>query len=267
MIDTETVAFNWPAPGEDWFLTQGASLGLDEPVIRFAAALHSLGGADSKKNTQAARLAGIDCDRTAAFRMARSVAVRRLLDAAQEISVGKRPPVTEQEVDEAIDRLIRAPDALTVARGIELREKRRGGRTGAFGDQNKMLLPDAILFGILFYCGKREYRPELWPLVWAEMVLPNGSWHSPLLDQMAPYLKQHHAEFWEGARMKLAQYNLDDLKAKENGPVLSAQDILDLSLKNLVSLVTYLDITTMPEPREIARQDLIQAGLVDRRCA
>jgi len=82
-----------------------------------------------------------------------------------------------------------------------------------------------------------------------------------------PYLKAHHAEFWEGARAKLAQYNLDDLKAKESGPVLSAQDILDLSLKNLRSLIIYLDITTMPEPRETARQDLIQAGILDRRCA
>jgi hypothetical protein len=150
-INTDTAnGFAWPNPGEDWWLTQGASLGLDEPVIKFTAALHSLGGANCKKNTQAARLAGMDCDRTAAYRMARSVAVRRLLDAAQEINVGKHPPVSEQEVEEAIDRLIRAPDALTVARGIELREKRKGARTGAFGDQSKMLLPDAILFGILF---------------------------------------------------------------------------------------------------------------------
>ena len=129
-INTDTAnEFAWPdSPSQDWWLTQGASLGMSEELIRFTAALYQLGGADARKNSQAAKLASIACDRTAAFRMARSVAVRRLLDMADEIKVGKRPPLTEEQIDRKIDDLIRCPDALTVARGIELREKRKAAR-------------------------------------------------------------------------------------------------------------------------------------------
>jgi hypothetical protein len=84
-----------------------------------------LGGADSKKNTQASRLAGLSWDRVQAFRQARSVSVRKLLDEAKRLKAGNLPPLTEADIDREIDDLIRQPDALTKARGIELREKRK----------------------------------------------------------------------------------------------------------------------------------------------
>src|SRR5215472_3876504 len=87
------IAFNWPEPGEDFWLATGAQLGLDESASKFAAAVHALGGADAKKNTQAARVAGLTLDRTQAFRLA-----RKLLDEANKIKSGKRPPVSEAEV-------------------------------------------------------------------------------------------------------------------------------------------------------------------------
>jgi hypothetical protein len=119
-------AFQWPTdPPQDWFEAKGAALGLSPDTIRFAAALHSLGGADSKKNTQAARLAGVALDRVRAFRQARSVSVRKLLDEAKRLRAGNLPPLTEADIDREIDDLIRQPDALTKARGIELREKRK----------------------------------------------------------------------------------------------------------------------------------------------
>src|SRR5262249_35149355 len=117
--------FNWPTdPPQDWFEAKGAALGLAPETIRFAAALHSLGGADSKKNTQAARIAGLNWDRGVAFRCARSVGVRKLLDEAKRLKAGNLPPLSEADIDREIDDLIRQPDALTKARGIELREKR-----------------------------------------------------------------------------------------------------------------------------------------------
>jgi len=118
--------FNWPTdPPQDWFEAKGAALGLAPETIRFAAALHSLGGADSKKKTQAARIAGLNWDRVVAFRCARSVGVRKLLDEAKRLKAGNLPPLSEADIDREIDDLIRQPDALTKARGIELREKRK----------------------------------------------------------------------------------------------------------------------------------------------
>jgi hypothetical protein len=152
MTDSETeinaeTNFVWPdSPPQDWWSAQGAALGLDDGQIKFAAALHQLGGADSKKNSQAAKLAGMPWDRVQAFRQARSVAVRKPLTEANSIKRGRREPVTETEVDEAIDRLIRAPDALTVARGVELREKRKAARRTQFdaGDDEPWLLDARI---------------------------------------------------------------------------------------------------------------------------
>jgi hypothetical protein len=126
MENDSTNAFQWPTdPPQDWFEAKGAALGLAPETVRFAAALHSLGGADAKKNSQAARLAGLDWDRVQAFRQARSVSVRKLLDEAKRLKAGNLPPLTEADIDREIDDLIRQPDALTKARGIELREKRK----------------------------------------------------------------------------------------------------------------------------------------------
>ena len=118
--------FNWPTdPPQDWWEAKGAALALNDAQVRFSAALFQLGGADSKKNTQAARLANLDWDRVQAFRQARSVSVRKLLDEAKRLKAGNLPPLTEADIDREIDDLIRQPDALTKARGIELREKRK----------------------------------------------------------------------------------------------------------------------------------------------
>jgi hypothetical protein len=109
------IEFTWPnQPPEAWWLSQGAALKLDEGQIKFAAAMYLLGGADSKKNSRAATLAGLNIERTAAFRLARSVGIRRLLTMAEEIKASKRSPVSEEEVDRQIDKLIRSPDALTL---------------------------------------------------------------------------------------------------------------------------------------------------------
>jgi hypothetical protein len=128
-MDNADDSFRWPDcppyPAPDWWQVTGVELGLEPDQIRFAAALVTLGGPDSRNNTIAARLSGRpDLSRTQAFRLARSVKVRKLIDSAEEIKSGKRKPLSEEEIDERIDKMIRSTHDLYAAKGIELREKR-----------------------------------------------------------------------------------------------------------------------------------------------
>jgi hypothetical protein len=130
-IDTENETNNtesefiWPEPGEDWWMTKGAMFRLDDETIRFSAHLHALGGSRARRNSQAAKNAGLDWNRVDAFRVARSAGVARLLDEADKIKKGRLPSLTEEDIDREVDDLIRTKDPLTKARGIELREKRK----------------------------------------------------------------------------------------------------------------------------------------------
>jgi hypothetical protein len=97
-------------------------------LVRFAAAFAQLGGPGSKKNTVAARLAGITCSRTQAFRDARSVAVNKLLDKANQIKSGECKPVTEREIDERVAELIRSPNTKDFEIGYTIRERRKSAQ-------------------------------------------------------------------------------------------------------------------------------------------
>jgi hypothetical protein len=127
-LDFDDTSFKWPEcppwPASDWFLVAGAELGLTVDQIRFAAALLNLGGPDSRNNSMAARLAGMELSRTEAYRMARSVKVRRLVDAADAIKTGKHKPISEEEINQRIDKMIRSQNDQWAARGIELHERR-----------------------------------------------------------------------------------------------------------------------------------------------
>jgi hypothetical protein len=131
--------FRWPDcppyPHVDWFKVTGAELGLDESKIRFAAAMITLGGADNRNNSAAARLAGMDLNRTEAFRLARSVKIRKLVDAAEEIKSGKRRPLTEDEIDARIDKMCMSPIDRDAAIGIKLRDDRKATRLQAESDE------------------------------------------------------------------------------------------------------------------------------------
>jgi hypothetical protein len=123
-IDDAAVNFTWPDdPPADWWMARGAALGLSPEQVRFVAAMDRLGPAENK-NSMAARLAGLSLGRTQAYRLAVSKGVRKLLDEVKKTRDGMRPRVSEQEIDETIDALIRSADARTAAQGIELRERR-----------------------------------------------------------------------------------------------------------------------------------------------
>jgi hypothetical protein len=117
-----------------------------------------------KKNTQAAVLAGLKIDRVTAFRYARAVSVKKLLDSADRVKLGKQPALTESEIDQLIDAGIRRPDALTSARYLEIREKRLAAKRSAgetleddgFSDARVMRdfmvkHPDGVLAAMLIY--------------------------------------------------------------------------------------------------------------------
>jgi hypothetical protein len=95
--------FRWPSdPDESWWLLEGTEAGLRIEHIRFCAAKFGLGGHDSRKNTLAAELAGIDATPSQAFRIARSVSVAKLLDKAKKIAAGKVPALTDSNAWPAI---------------------------------------------------------------------------------------------------------------------------------------------------------------------
>jgi hypothetical protein len=127
-LDYTDDSFRWPDcppyPRSDWWLVAGAELGLEPDQIRFCAALINLGGPDSRNNSMAARLAGMELSRTEAFRLARSVKVRKLITAAEDIKTGKHKPISEEEINQRIDRMIRSQNDQWAARGIELHERR-----------------------------------------------------------------------------------------------------------------------------------------------
>jgi hypothetical protein len=117
-----------PYPPPSWFELRGAELGLEPDQIRFAAALLMCGGPDSRNNTAASRLAGMALSRTEAFRLARSVKVRKLITEAEETKKGERKPLTEAEIDQRIEKMILSPNDLAAAKGIEIRDRRSATR-------------------------------------------------------------------------------------------------------------------------------------------
>jgi hypothetical protein len=73
----------------------------------------------------------MELNRTEAFRLARSVKIRKLVDAAEEIKTGKRRPLTEDEIDARIDKMCMSPIDRDAAIGIKLRDDRKSARLQA----------------------------------------------------------------------------------------------------------------------------------------
>jgi hypothetical protein len=95
------------------------------------------------------------------------------------------------------------------------------------------------------------------------MIVPQEVWWSPMVRQMAPFLKQHHPEIWSVARKHLAQWRPDDLQRLEGGPVLTAAQIHDITAKNIASLLVVVDSNGDVEARTAAFEDLKKIGLIE----
>lgn len=215
--------FQWPEqPSQDWWQLTGTGLGLDDGQVRFAAALWRLGGIDAKKNTEAARLAGLDLNRTEAFRTARSVSVKRLLDEADKVRAGKQPALTEGQIEQIIDDGIRRPDALTVARFLELREKRLARLAVQKTDEPED--PTRTLHLLI------KSTPESGvgaALAAGAFFVANGNIvNMPAIKEIAPLLKTRFSEEWfrwRSAHPDPWKVFLDECAA---GPLLTGEELL-----------------------------------------
>jgi hypothetical protein len=143
---------------------------------------------------------------------------------------------------------------------IRLRDQRRSGSDVNIG---KLVPPDDMLATILVCCNRNIYRREIWPLIWLEAVMSRDTWWSPLIRQMAPYLKQNYPPLWAVARDQLAKYHPEKLVQLEDGPVLSAEQIFEVTARNMVELFTVLDSNSDPDDRKRSYDDLRSAGLLE----
>jgi hypothetical protein len=208
--------FQWPDdPPEDWWLATGAALNLSPETIRFAAALFRLGGAEAKKNSVAAHLAGLSIGRTQAFRLARSVGVRRLLLEAEKVRDGSRSAVTEAEIDRRIDDMILSPEHSTSAKGIELRDKRAARKQPV-----EEVDPNEI------------YRRLIIEIPHAGPALAVGSYFNltgrisgfPFVATVGPYLAKHFPDDWRRWRGTAPDPLIDSVEA---GPILTPEQIIE----------------------------------------
>jgi hypothetical protein len=192
--------FRWPDTDgleETWWMLTGTELGLRPEHIRFAASKFSLGGHDSRKNTLACELAGIQATPSQAFRIARSVSVQRLLDKAKKIAAGKQPRVSETDIDRRIDDMIKSADNRAAAIGIELRGKRdalarsRDDEPADIGEISRQLLEISGREGAIGVL-------ELWHTVATNLLA------CPFFPLLAPIVRARYPDLWQRYRGPMA---------------------------------------------------------------
>jgi hypothetical protein len=224
-MDTPNDNFRWPDcppyPHHDWFLVTGAELGLEPDQIRFAAALITLGGPDSKNNSAAARAAGMELTRVQSYRLARSVKVRKLIDNAEQIKTGKRKPLTEEQIDERVDRMCMSPNDRDAAVGIKLRDDRTAARLRVTDDE---VSTEQALYDVIALVPHEEVGA----------FLAMSAFHSKVgningfkfLRECAPAIKARYPKQWEEWRCQDHRWtkHLDD--AVNNNPLLQGHDLV-----------------------------------------
>jgi hypothetical protein len=248
----------WGELGEQFWLESGDACNATPQQIRFAAARFA--GATRVK---AAQLAGYSGDdkvlRSVGSRADDSKAVENLITMAKAAAADViKDPVSAADARNRIGQLVSCPDAGIALKASELFLKMEQ-LAAVTADTSKMTMMDAMLVTVLMGCAAKRHRPELWPLVWMEMFLPQDRGWTPMIRQMAPYLKQHHPALWAGARKHLP----DDFLALESGPVLPVETILEISLKNMPALVLIIDSNTDPDDRKTTCEDLRRIGLME----
>jgi hypothetical protein len=227
-MDDTNDSFRWPDsppyPPQSWFEMRGAELELEPAQIRFAVALLLCGGPDSRNNTIAARTAGLDLDRTQAFRLARSVKVRKLINEAEQTRKGERRPLTEDEIDGRIDRMIASPHDLAAAKGIELRDKRKTQREERERAVEHEHLPHGELHRRLICAIPARLGPALGLGHYFE---DHGNLTSfPWIKQVAPFVAQTFPTEWNRWRDKHDESEKAILDTFAAGPFLAGDDLV-----------------------------------------
>ena len=223
-MDSTNDSFRWPDcppyPHHDWFLVTGAELGLEPDQIKFAAALITLGGPDSKNNSAAARVAGMDLDRVQSFRLARSVKVRKLIDNAEQIKQGKRRPLTEEEIDARVDRMCMSPNDRDAAVGIKLRDDRTAARLRVTDDK---VSTEQALYDVVALVPHEEVGAFLAMSAFRSKVGNINSFK--FLRECAPAIKNRYPQQWNEWRCQSHLWTqfLDEMA---NGPLLQGHDLV-----------------------------------------
>jgi hypothetical protein len=223
-MDTDN--FRWPDcppyPHVDWFKITGAELGLDEPKIRFAAAMITPGGAGNRNNSAAARLAGLELNRTEAFRLARSVKIRKLVDAAEEIKSGKRRPLTEDEIDARIDKMGMSPIDRDAAIGIKLRDDRKSARLQAENREDSL---EEQFVAVIAALPQSGIGAALAMGTYFDKV--GNIFNFPLLELCAPIVHQNFATEWARFRNDVNRLDMAEYLDKCADGVVGGDDLVN----------------------------------------
>jgi hypothetical protein len=176
----------------------GHVYGLKPEYIKFAAAKFQLGGHGSRQNSLAASLAGIEATPSAAFRIARSVGVQKLLDEAKKIQAGKAPRVTDAEISQRIDLMIKSPDHRAAAVGIELLAKR--DERAARSRDDLPSDPREVISLILADMGAEGVvsAAELWFTATSDLL------GCPHFELIAPVIHGRFPDLWQRYRAPIA---------------------------------------------------------------
>lgn len=216
-------AFDWGQLSRDWWIATATTIGASEKHARFAAA--KFRGAT---NAAAARSAGFGSGndasaRSEGYRLARSNRIMSLLAlAAAEAGGGYDGTLTRSESRQILTGLARGSDPALKIKAIESLNKLDADESAGRPTEEQTTEQAARDFMAL--C-----RPEMAPLMWAEIVLRGYQWHAPFIRQIVPYLAAHHSDAWRGYRDLLVgdvNQMAGDVARLESGPLLSLEEIL-----------------------------------------
>jgi hypothetical protein len=162
---------------------------------------------------------------TTAFRLARSVKVRKLLNEVEETKTGKRKPLTEEQIDERIDKMCMSPNDQAAATGIKLREERKARREERERAESFEPLPPGELERKLICAIPARHG--------AGMAL--GHWFNahgeiakfPFLKEVAPLVARAWASEWTRWRDAYDEGERAILDAAADGPLLHGDALVE----------------------------------------
>lgn len=221
---SEQQPFEWGVLTEAWWRENGAACRATETQIKFACARH-LGANKAKSATLAGYKGSPEALRSAGVRAEGTTAVEQLLTlAAAAESPGDADTATAAEIDRKLTKLIRSPDGAISLKAIEAHQRREERRDAGLVRPSEEETTEQAARDFMALC-----RPEMAPLMWAEIVLRGYQWHAPFIRQIVPYLAAHHSDAWRAYRELLVgdvNQMAGDVARLESGPVLSLEEIL-----------------------------------------
>lgn len=216
--------FSWGELGEKWWRESGAACHATEQQIRFACSRHQ--GANKSKAAALARYKGTpEALRSQGVRAEGTRAIQDLMTlAAAAESGGDEGAATATEIDRKLTKLIRSPDGALSLKAIEAHARREEQRRQRGSSPTEEETTEQAARDFMALC-----RPEMAPLMWAEIILRGYQWHAPFIRQIVPYLAAHHSDDWRAYRtLLIGEFNqmAADITRLESGPLLTLEQVL-----------------------------------------